>query len=102
MARELNVNYFVEGSGQKVGDQILLNIQLIEATTDKHLWSRQYKRQVKDIFSLQQEIAKSIASEIQAIITPEERRRIEQNPTETWSHMITTSEEWHCIPFGDC
>lgn len=82
MARELNVNYFVEGSGQKIGDQIVLNIQLIEASTDRHLWSRQYRREVKDIFQLQQEIAKNIVEEIKAIITPEEVKRIEKNPTD--------------------
>jgi TolB-like protein/AraC-like DNA-binding protein len=81
MAKELNTNYFVEGSGQKIGDQILLNIQLIEGPSDKHLWSKQYKREAKDIFSLQQEIAKNIADEIQVIITPEERKRIEKIPT---------------------
>src|SRR6478609_4255649 len=82
MARELNVNYFVEGSGQKIGDQILLNIQLIEGRTDKHLWARQYKREAKDIFALQQEVAKNIVEEIQAIITPEEKKKIEKIPTE--------------------
>jgi TolB-like protein/AraC-like DNA-binding protein len=82
MARELDVNYFIEGSGQKIGDQILLNIQLIEGTTDRHLWSRQYKREAKDIFALQQEIAHSIAKEIQAFITPEEAQQIEKIPTE--------------------
>jgi TolB-like protein/AraC-like DNA-binding protein/Tfp pilus assembly protein PilF len=82
MAKELNVNYFVEGSGQKIGDQILLNIQLIEASTDKHLWARQYRREVKDIFELQREIAKNIAEEIQAVITPEEEQRIEKKPTD--------------------
>ena len=46
------MNYFVEGSGQKIGDQILLNIQLIEAPTDKHLWAEQYNREAKDIFKL--------------------------------------------------
>jgi len=81
MARELNVNYFVEGSGQKIGDQIVLNIQLIDAATDRHLWSQQYRRQAKDIFLLQQEIAKSIVEEIQAIITPEEENRIKKIPT---------------------
>lgn len=81
MAKELNVSYFVEGSGQKIGDQILLNIQLIEASTDRHLWSKQYKRETKDIFQLQQEIAKSIAEEIQVIITPEEEKRIAKKPT---------------------
>ncbi len=82
MANELNVNYFVEGSGQKIGDRILLNIQLIEARTDKHLWAKQYRREVKDIFSLQEEVAKNIAQEIEAIITPAEQTRIEKRPTE--------------------
>jgi TolB-like protein/AraC-like DNA-binding protein/Tfp pilus assembly protein PilF len=82
MAKELNVNYFVEGSGQKIGDQILLNIQLIEASSDRHLWARQYKREVKDIFALQQEIARDIVEEIQAVITPEEEKKIEKIPTD--------------------
>jgi TolB-like protein/AraC-like DNA-binding protein len=82
MARELNVSYFVEGSGQKIGDQILLHIQLIDAASDRHLWSNQYKRESKDIFQLQQEIAKTIAEEIKAIITPEEEKRIAKRPTQ--------------------
>ena len=47
IARELNVHYLIEGSGQKIGDQILLNIQLIEAPSDKHLWSEQYNRRCR-------------------------------------------------------
>src|SRR5688500_9109870 len=82
MAKELNVRYFVEGSGQKIGDRILLNIQLIDGATDRHLWATQYRREAKDIFELQQEIAKSIADEIQVIITPEEEKRIEKKPTD--------------------
>lgn len=82
IAKELNVNYFVEGSGQKVGDEILLNIQLIEASTDKRLWSEQYRRKTEDIFELQKEIAKNIASQIQAIITPAEEARIDKQPTD--------------------
>lgn len=82
MATELNVSYFVEGSGQKIGNQILLHVQLIEASTDRHLWSNQYKREATDIFQLQQEIATSIAEEIKVIITPEEEKRIEKKPTE--------------------
>ncbi len=76
------MNYFVEGSGQKIGDQILLNIQLIEAPSDKHLWSEQYNREAKDIFKLQMEVAKNIADEIRAIITPEEEERINKVPTD--------------------
>ena len=82
IARELNVSYFVEGSGQKIGDQILLNIQLIEASSDRHIWSEQYKRKIEDIFDLQMEVAKQIADEIEAIITPEEKERIEKPPTD--------------------
>ena len=67
IARELNANYLVEGSGQKIGDQIMLNVQLIEASTDTHLWSEYYKRETGDIFDLQLEIAQRIASEIQAL-----------------------------------
>ena len=81
MAQELNVNYFVEGSGQKVGDQILLNIQLIEAASDRHLWAKQYRREAQDIFQLQQEIAENITAEIQAIVTPEEEKKISKVPT---------------------
>lgn len=81
IGEELNVSYFVEGSGQKIGDEILLNIQLIEAGTDKHLWAKQYKREITSIFELQQEVAISIAAEIKAIITPEEQNLIQKQPT---------------------
>lgn len=82
IARELNVNYFVEGSGQKMGDRIVLNIQLIDGVSDRHLWSKQYRREANNIFDLQQEISGDIAKEIQAIITPEEKNRIEKAYTE--------------------
>lgn len=82
MSRELGVSYFVEGSGQKIGDQLLLTIQLIDARNDRHIWSQQYQREARDIFQLQQEVAKSIASEIEAVVTPEEQQRIEKIPTE--------------------
>ncbi|MFC2132422.1 helix-turn-helix domain-containing protein, partial [Bacteroidota bacterium] len=82
IGNELNVNYFVEGSGQKIGDQIMLHIQLIEAQSDKHLLSEKYIRESKDIFKLQMEVAKNITDKIQAIITPEEEERINKVPTD--------------------
>lgn len=82
IAKELNVSYVVEGSGQKIGEQILLNIQLIDAPNDSHLWSHEYSREANNIFSLQSEIAKNIADEIKVIITPEEQQRIAKVPTE--------------------
>lgn len=81
LATELQVNYVVEGSGQKIGNRILLNIQLIDARDDNHLWARQYEREITDIFQLQQEIAKDIAKEVRAIVTWEEQKRIERIPT---------------------
>ena len=82
IAEELHVNYFVEGSGQKVGDQILLYIQLIDASTDKHIWAEQYSRQVGDIFALQNEVAQKITSAIEVIVTPTALEQIEKVPTD--------------------
>jgi TolB-like protein/AraC-like DNA-binding protein len=82
IAKELNVNYFVEGSGQKIGNRILLNVQLIDGNTDKHLWAKQYRRESDEIFELQQEIANNIADEIQVIITPEQKQRMAKVPTD--------------------
>jgi len=82
IARELNVKYLIEGSGQKIGDQIMLNIQLIDAQSDQHLWSEQYNREAKDIFDLQKEVAKNIAGKIEVIIRPEEEERINKAPSD--------------------
>jgi len=98
IARELNANYLVTGSGQKVGDEILLNIQLIDAHSDRNLWSERYNRKTGDIFELQLQIATNIVDEIEVIITPEEAERIEKIPTqnlEAYDHFLKGME-----PFG--
>ena len=82
IADDLNVNYVVEGSGQRVGDEILLNIQLIEASSDRPIWIEQYSRKVGDIFALQNEVANKIAAAIKAIVTPAELEQIKKKPTE--------------------
>ncbi len=82
IAAMLPVGYLIEGSGQKINNEIHLNIQLIETATDRQVWSQQYHKEVGDIFKLQQEIANSIVSEIQVAITPEERKRIQTSPTD--------------------
>lgn len=81
IAKELNARYFIEGSGQKIGNKIFLNIQLIEANSDRHLWAEQYDREIQDVFDIQKEIARNIANEIEVIITPEEQNRINKVPT---------------------
>jgi len=82
IAEALHVNYVVEGSGQRVGDQVLLNIQLIEASSDQPVWSEQYRREVVDVFDLQNEVARKIADAVQATVTPAEREQIEKKPTD--------------------
>ncbi|MDF1697408.1 MAG: helix-turn-helix domain-containing protein [Saprospiraceae bacterium] len=82
IAEELNVNYLVEGSGQRVGDQVLLNIQLIEASSDQQIWVEQYNREVVDVFALQNDVAKEIVRAIKVIVTPSELEQIEKRPTE--------------------
>lgn len=72
----------VEGSGQRVGYQVLLNIQLIDASNDTPIWAEQYNHKVVDIFSLQNAIAKKIADAIQATVTPAELQQINKKPTE--------------------
>ncbi|PKA99731.1 TolB-like protein [Flavobacteriaceae bacterium MAR_2009_75] len=81
IAEELHVNYLVEGSGQRVGNQVLLNVQLIEASTDTPIWMEQYNREVEDIFGLQNDVAKKIADAIAAVVTPSELEQIEKKPT---------------------
>ncbi len=82
IAEELHVNYLVEGSGQRIGNQVLLNIQLIDALTDTPIWVEQYSREVEDIFELQNDVAKKIADAIEAVVTPSELEQIEKKPTE--------------------
>lgn len=104
MAKELNVNYFIEGSGQKIGDKILLNIQLIEAASDKHLWSKQYRRETSDIFELQHEIAKNIADEIEVVITPEADQQIRRKPTDNlvaYDYFLKARELFYRSGRGD-
>ncbi|RKD91876.1 helix-turn-helix domain-containing protein [Mangrovibacterium diazotrophicum] len=82
IARELGVDYLIEGSGQKDGYEVLLHIQLIDALKDNQLWAEDYRRQTDAIFDLQQEIAQNITSNIEVIITPDEATQIAKKPTQ--------------------
>ena len=83
IAEELGVNYIVEGSGQKYGNTFRLRAQLIMASKETHLWGESFQSEindVKDIFNIQIKIAESIAAELKAVISPEERKLIEKIP----------------------
>ena len=82
IAKELGVADVLEGSVRRAGDQIRIVAQLINARTDEHLWAETFDRQYADIFSVQTEVAKKIASAMQATLTPEETAYIEEKPTE--------------------
>ena len=77
IAEELNVNYLIEGSGQRVDDQVLLNIQLIDASNDAPIWAEQYNHKTEDIFSVQNIVAKKITEAIKATVTPAELQQID-------------------------
>jgi TolB-like protein/Flp pilus assembly protein TadD len=84
IARELGVNYIVEGSGQKFGNSFRLNVQLVKAKKETHLWGKLFEQKVgltDDIIKLQSSIAQSIVSELEGTITPQERNLIEKIPT---------------------
>jgi TolB-like protein/Tfp pilus assembly protein PilF len=81
IAKQLGVAHILEGSVQKASDQVRVNVQLINALTDAHLWAETYDRRLIDIFSVESEIAKNIAETLQAKITGSEKNSIAKAPT---------------------
>jgi TolB-like protein/AraC-like DNA-binding protein len=81
IGQELDVEYVLEGSLQKEGDKVRLIVQLIKTSDDSHMWSNEYNRQWKNIFSVQTEVSETVASELHAVIAPEERQLIRKEPT---------------------
>src|SRR4249919_3325674 len=78
---ELGVAHVLEGSVQRAGNRVRVNAQLIDARTDAHLWAQTYDRDLADVFAIQSEIAKTIADQLQAKLSPSEKSAIEQAPT---------------------
>ena len=81
IAKQLGVANILEGSVQKVGDQVRVNVQLINAQTDSHLWADTYDRKLTDIFGVESEIAKGIAESLQAKLTGREEQALAVKPT---------------------
>jgi TolB-like protein/Tfp pilus assembly protein PilF len=82
IAKELGVTNILEGSVQRAADQVRVNVQLINAMTDAHLWAEIYDRKLTDIFSVESDIAKTIADTLQAKLTGSEKTAISKKPTE--------------------
>src|SRR6266446_3974949 len=81
IAKQLGVAHILEGSVQKVNDQVRVNVQLINALTNAHLWAEIYDRKLTDIFAVESDIAKTIADTLQAKLTGSEKQMIAAQPT---------------------
>src|SRR5437773_1509179 len=82
IATQLGVAHIVEGSVQKSGDAVRVNVRLIKATNDSHLWADTFDRKLTDIFSVESEVAKAIADQLRAKLTGQEERDIAAKPTD--------------------
>ncbi len=81
IAKQLGVAHVLEGSVQKAGDQVRVNVQLIDAQNDSHVWADTYDRKLTDIFGVESEIAKSIAESLRAKLTGGEEQALAVKPT---------------------
>jgi TolB-like protein/Tfp pilus assembly protein PilF len=81
IARQLGVAHILEGSVQKSGDAVRVNVQLIKAANDSHLWADTFDRKLTDIFSVESDVAKAIADQLRAKLTGQEERVIAAKPT---------------------
>src|SRR5438874_3548111 len=82
IARQLGVAYILEGSVQKSGDAVRVNVQLIKAANDSHLWADTFDRKLIDIFSVESEVAKAIAEQLRVHVSGQEEQFIAAKPTE--------------------
>ena len=81
IGQQLGVAHVVEGSVQRAANKVRVIAQLIDARSDAHLWAQTYDRDLADVFAIQSEIAKAIADQLQAKLSPNEKKAIEQPPT---------------------
>ena len=92
MGRELNVRYILEGSVQRAGARMRVNVQLIDAESGSHLWAERFDKPVADLFDMQDEIVARLAGALNAQLVAAEARRAEQSPNPTlW---IFTFKVW--------
>ena len=82
IARQLGVAHILEGSVQKSGDAVRVNVQLIKAANDSHLWADTFDRKLTDIFSVESEVAKAVADQLRAKLTGQEEQVIAAKPTD--------------------
>ena len=82
IGKQLGVSNILEGSVRRSGNKVRVNVQLIDANSDEHIWASDYDRDVTDVFAIQTDLAQKISDALQAKLSPAEKSRIERKPTE--------------------
>src|SRR5207302_5298901 len=82
IAKTLGVSSVLEGSVRREGNRVRVNVQLINANNDEHLWANNYDRDLTDVFAIQTDLAREIAGALQAKLSPTEKVQVERKPTE--------------------
>jgi TolB-like protein len=82
IGKELNVQYVLEGSVRKAGGDLRITAQLIDADADEHLWAEKYSGTIEDVFTLQEQVSRSIVDALELQLTPHEERRLVERPIE--------------------
>jgi TolB-like protein/class 3 adenylate cyclase len=95
IGRELNVRYVLEGSVQRAGARIRVNVQLIDAETGSHLWAERFDKPLADLFDMQDEIVARLASALNAQLVAAEARRAEQAPTPDSMDLYFQGLAWY-------
>src|SRR5437867_9729798 len=82
IGKALGVSSILEGSVRRIGNRVRVNVQLINAENDEHIWAEDYDRELTDVFAIQTDLAQKIAGELQAKLSPAEKAQMERKPTE--------------------
>ena len=97
IGKALGVGAVLEGSVRREGNRVRLNVQLIDAKTDRHLWAEDYDRELSDVFAIQTDLAQKIAQELKAQLSPSEKEQIMSRPTanDEASLAFVQANSWH-------
>jgi TolB-like protein/Tfp pilus assembly protein PilF len=98
VGRELRANFIIEGTVERQDQNVSINVQVIQAANDYHIWAEEFKGQWKDIFALRASITKKIAAELQTILSPDEIKKIENEPTqdlEAYDYYLLGRHSWN-------
>jgi TolB-like protein len=95
VGRELNVRYILEGSVQRGGNRLRVNVQLIDAETGNHLWAERFDKPIADLFDMQDEIVSRLANALDAQLIAAEARRAEHSPHLDATDLVFQGRAWH-------